>query len=113
LWWAKGMAAKDIHKEMLPMYGEHCLSRQAVSNWVQKGEKVSKTNIELVGRWRLQRPRFPATCEMVGQVFKFVWRLCLKINVVCMSLPPFVSFQSLFVTYLLTFSRTFLISVSR
>ena len=30
------MAAKDIHKEMLPMYGEHCLSRQAFHNWVQK-----------------------------------------------------------------------------
>jgi len=28
--WAKDMAAKDIHKEMLPMYGEHCLSRQAI-----------------------------------------------------------------------------------
>ena len=28
--WAKDMAAKDIHKEMLPVYGEHCLSRQAV-----------------------------------------------------------------------------------
>jgi len=28
--WAKVMAAKDIHKEMLPMYGEHCLSRQGV-----------------------------------------------------------------------------------
>jgi hypothetical protein len=27
--WAKDMAAKDIHKEMLPMYGEHCLTRQA------------------------------------------------------------------------------------
>jgi len=25
----KNMAAKDIHKEMLPMYGEHCVSRQA------------------------------------------------------------------------------------
>jgi hypothetical protein len=24
--WAKDMAAKDIHKEMLPMYGEYCLS---------------------------------------------------------------------------------------
>ena len=24
--WAKVMAAKDIHKEMLPMYGEHCTS---------------------------------------------------------------------------------------
>ena len=23
--WAKDVAAKDIHKEMLPMYGEHCL----------------------------------------------------------------------------------------
>jgi len=28
--WAKDMAAKDIHKEMLPMYDEHCLSRQAI-----------------------------------------------------------------------------------
>ena len=28
--WAKVMAAKDIHNEMLPMYGEHCLSREAV-----------------------------------------------------------------------------------
>jgi len=28
--WAKDMAAKDINKEMLPMYGEHCLSRQAI-----------------------------------------------------------------------------------
>jgi hypothetical protein len=34
--WAKNMEAKDIHKEMLPMYDEYCLSRQAVSNWVQK-----------------------------------------------------------------------------
>jgi len=28
--WAKDMAAKDIHKEMLPVYDEHFLSRQAV-----------------------------------------------------------------------------------
>ena len=43
--WAKGMAAKDIHKEMLPMYGEHCLSRQAVHNWVQKFSEW-RTSIE-------------------------------------------------------------------
>jgi EamA domain-containing membrane protein RarD len=42
----------------------------------------------------------------VGQVFKFVWRLCWKINVVCMSLSPFDSFQSRFVTYLLNRPRT-------
>ena len=34
--WAKNMEAKDIHKEMLPIYGEHGLSRQAVHNWVLK-----------------------------------------------------------------------------
>ena len=43
--WAKGMAAKDIHKEMLPMYGEHCLSHQAVHNWVQKFSE-GRTSIE-------------------------------------------------------------------
>jgi hypothetical protein len=51
------------------------------------------------------RHRFPGTCEKVGQVFKFVWRLCWKINVVCMSLSPIDSFQSRFVTYLLNYPR--------
>ena len=46
---------------------------------------------------RILRRRF----ETVGQVLKFVWRLCWKINVVCMSLSPFDFFQSRFVTYLL------------
>jgi len=31
--------------------------------------------------------RFPGTCETVGQVFKFVWRLCWKINVVLCHYP--------------------------
>jgi hypothetical protein len=34
--WAKGLNATDIHKEMLPFYGEKCLSRKAVHNWVEK-----------------------------------------------------------------------------
>ena len=54
---------------------------------------------------RILRRRFPGTFEMVRQVFKFVWRLCWKINVVCMSLSPFDSFQSRFVTYLLNRPR--------
>ena len=41
----KGMAAKDIHKEMLPMYDELCLSRQAVHNWVEKFSQ-GRTSIE-------------------------------------------------------------------
>jgi hypothetical protein len=31
--------AKHIHKEMFPVYGGKCLSRQAVHNWVQKRDK--------------------------------------------------------------------------
>jgi len=54
---------------------------------------------------RILRRRFPGTCETVGQVFKFVWRLYWKINVVCVSLSPFYSFQSQFVTYLLNRPR--------
>ena len=50
--------------------------------------------------------RFPRTCETVGQVFKFVWRLRWKVLVICVSLSTFVSFQSRLVPYLLTFPRT-------
>jgi hypothetical protein len=28
--WAKGLDAKDIHKEMFPLYGAKCLSRKVV-----------------------------------------------------------------------------------
>ena len=52
---------------------------------------------------RILRHRFPGASETVGQVFKFVWRLHWKINAVCMSLSPLVSFKSRFVTYLLNF----------
>ena len=134
------MEAKDIHKEMLPMYGEHCPSRQAVHNWAQNfsegrtsiedehgaGRPVEIATPETLRRvkdiiraertvtvdaffhlfaplkhhlsgerffdddaveravcaWfptatkRILCRRFPGTCETVGQVFKFVWRLC-------------------------------------
>ena len=116
---------------MLPMYGEHCLSRQAVHNWEQKFSEgrtsiedehrvgrlveiatptcsASKTSSEQTETTRILHRRFPGTCETVGQVFKFVWRLRWKINVVCMSLSSFVSFQSRFVTCLLTFRHILL-----
>ena len=81
--WEKDMATQDNHKKMLPMYGEHYLSRQAVHNWVQKFSE-GRTNIEHEHRvrrtfptatTRILRRRFPGTCETVGQMFNFVWRL--------------------------------------
>ena len=61
---AENMEAKDIHKEMLPMYGEHCLSRQAIHNWVQKFSE-GRTSIE--DEHRAGRPVEMATPETFRQ----------------------------------------------
>jgi hypothetical protein len=34
--WAKRLHAKDIRKEIFPVYGEKCFWRKAVHNWVEK-----------------------------------------------------------------------------
>jgi hypothetical protein len=44
--WAKGLDAKDIHKETFPVYGVKCLSCKEVHYWV--------TNISLM-MMRLER----------------------------------------------------------
>jgi hypothetical protein len=40
--YAKGLNAKDIHKEMIPVYGAECLSRKTVSTLVTKVSLVRK-----------------------------------------------------------------------
>jgi hypothetical protein len=53
--WAKGLNAKDIHKEMFPVYGGKCLLRKAVekfsqgrsnvANYAQPGAEVAETTV--------------------------------------------------------------------
>ena len=78
--WAKNMEAKDIHKEMLPMYGEHCLSRQVVHNWVQKFSE-GRTSIEdehRVGRITFRQQ--PKECFAAGfQGLVKRWDKCLNL----------------------------------
>jgi hypothetical protein len=40
--WAKGLNAKDIHKEIFPVYGGKCLSCKAVHNWVANVSLMTK-----------------------------------------------------------------------
>jgi hypothetical protein len=40
--WAKGLDAKDINKEMFPVYVGKCLSRKWVHNWVAKVSLMTK-----------------------------------------------------------------------
>jgi hypothetical protein len=39
--WAKTLNKKIVNKEMLSVYGEKCLSRKGVRNWVQKFSRGS------------------------------------------------------------------------
>ena len=74
------MAANDIHKEMLPMYGEHCLSGQAVHNWVQNFSE-GRTIIEdehRVGRITFrQQPQEFYAAGFQGLVKR--WEECLHL----------------------------------
>ena len=63
--WAKYTAAKDIHKEMLPMYGVHCLSRQAVYNWAHK---FSEERESIEDGHRVDRPMEIATPAALRRV---------------------------------------------
>ena len=69
---------------------------------------MSSVRVVQTATTRILRHRFPGASKTVGQVFKFVWRLHWKINAVCISLSPIVSFKSRFVTYSLNFPRIIL-----
>jgi hypothetical protein len=69
------MAAKDIHNEMLPIYGEHeCHVKESLIGLISslKGEQLSKTNIESVGWWGL-----PHRQTFQGLVIR--WDKCLNL----------------------------------
>ena len=73
-------------------------------SWQWRGG-MSSVLVVQTATTRILRHRFPGASETVGQVFKFVWSFHWKINAVCMSLSPLVSFKSWFVSYLLNFPR--------
>ena len=68
--WAKNMATKGIHEEMPPMYGEHCLSRQAVHNCVQK---FSEGRTSIKDEQRVSRQveiATPATLQHMKEIIR-------------------------------------------
>ena len=63
--WAKGLVAKEIHKEMIQVYAEHCLSRKAVYNWVEKF-KNGRTVIDDADKEKKEKKRKNSTNELGG-----------------------------------------------
>jgi hypothetical protein len=84
--WAKGLNAKDIHKETFPVYGGKSLSSTAVHNWVEKvsqgrtgsngGAEVTETTIK-----KLLCCGFRHADKAMGQVCQCWWRICREINI--------------------------------
>jgi hypothetical protein len=88
--WAKELNAKDMHKEMFPLYFGKCLSRTAVHNWVEKfsqerskvagdarsGAEVVETTVK-----RLLCCGFRRTGKAMRQAYQCWWRICREIKV--------------------------------
>jgi hypothetical protein len=58
--WEKGLNAKEIHKEIFPVYCGKCLSRKAVHNWVEKRGNGFADDEEVeteVWKWLRQQSR--------------------------------------------------------
>jgi hypothetical protein len=75
---AKGLNAKDIHKEMFPVYVKKRSSRKAIQNWIDKfshgRSKVADDEME-VRKWLRQQSRllccgFIHTGKAMGQVYQ-------------------------------------------
>jgi hypothetical protein len=102
--WARGLNAKDTHKEMVPVYGRKCLPCEAVHNWVEKfsqersdvtddtqpGMEVAKITAK-----KLLCCGFQRAGKAMGQVYQFWWRIYQEINVLSM-----LEYHTFYVLYL-------------
>ncbi|KAG8226586.1 hypothetical protein J437_LFUL007278 [Ladona fulva] len=67
--WAKGLSTEEVHQEMCPMYGDNCLSRKAVYNWIQM---LNKGRENIRDRERPGRPAEVSTEATVQQVEQII-----------------------------------------
>jgi hypothetical protein len=88
--WAKGLKAKDIYKEMFPVYGGKCLSRKAVHNWIEKFSQAYSKIADDAGPSaevaegtvrKLLCCGFRRTGKTMGQVYQCWRRICREMNV--------------------------------
>jgi hypothetical protein len=79
--WAKGASAKDIHKEMFPVYGGKCLSRKAVHSCVDKRGKRFADDEEVeteVRKWLRQQPKYFYAAGFDALVKR--WDKCINVG---------------------------------
>jgi hypothetical protein len=79
--WEKGLNAKDVHKEMFPVYGGNCLSHKAVYSWSRNSLKDVQNSLmmpDLVRKWlRQQSKDFNA---VTFDVLVKQWDKCINVG---------------------------------
>jgi hypothetical protein len=77
--WAKELTARDINKEMFPVYGRECLLRKSDHNWVEKfsqGRSKFADGVTEVWNWLKQQSKdfcaagFDALGKSMGQMYR-------------------------------------------
>jgi hypothetical protein len=106
---AKGLNAKDIHKEMFSVYGGKYLSRKAVHIWVDKfsqGRSKVADEAEVAGTTvrRFYVTGFDALAKRWTKVYQRWWKKCREINILSRLEYHTLYVLYPFVTYLLTLS---------
>jgi hypothetical protein len=77
----KGLNAKDIHKEMFPVYSGKCLSCKAVHNWVEKRGKLFADDEEVeteVRKWLRQQSKDFYSAGFDALVKR--WHKCIDVD---------------------------------
>jgi hypothetical protein len=86
--WAKRVDAKDMRKEIFPVYCGMCLLHKATHNWVEKfsqghskvandaqpGGEVAETAVK-----RFLCSGFGCTGKAMGRVYQCWWKICQEI----------------------------------
>jgi hypothetical protein len=89
LLWAKGPNAKDIHKEMFPVYGGKCCRIKGFTTGlrnslkdVRKVADDARPGVEVAEAIvkRLSCCRFRHTGKAMRQMYQCWWRICREIN---------------------------------
>jgi hypothetical protein len=75
--WAKGLDAKDIHKEMFPVCGGKCLSRKAVQPWCQTFADDEEVETE-VRKWLRQQSK--DFCAAGFEALVKLWDKCINVG---------------------------------
>jgi hypothetical protein len=77
--------AKDIHEQMIPLYGGKCLSRKLVHNWVANVQQMTRMLKRCGSGWdksqKASMLRFRGTGKAMGQMYQSLWRIFRGIHV--------------------------------